>query len=260
MIAKFSEALSLLARHLGLFAAIILTVWLPGNLVLNYLAYNADGGGDLNFVKLAMWIEGIFGPIYIGAMMHALFEIKSGRTVTYRQAMAVGFRKWGALFAARFVAQLLIGLGLIAFLIPGLMLAVRYALLDAAVVIDGEGVSGSRARSTQLTAGRRWQILGAAVLFCFVFTVFSAALYLPLAFFESLDVMPVELALDCIGDVAFAVLQIALFLYYWEATENERSTEESPAPEDDDAAPAWDAAAAQEAAGADDNPFRSPMS
>ncbi len=40
MIAKFYEAFRLLWRHLGLFTAIVLTVWLPGNiLTLNGFQY-----------------------------------------------------------------------------------------------------------------------------------------------------------------------------------------------------------------------------
>lgn len=68
MIDRFSEAVHLLARHLALFAAIVLTVWLPGNLVLNFVAYNWAAGRELGAIRLKMWIEGIFGPIYIGAL------------------------------------------------------------------------------------------------------------------------------------------------------------------------------------------------
>ena len=39
MLAKSSEATRLLWDNLGLFSSIILTVWLPGNLLMNYLAF-----------------------------------------------------------------------------------------------------------------------------------------------------------------------------------------------------------------------------
>ena len=82
MMARFAEALRLLKRHFGLFAAIILTVWLPGNFLVNYLSYHVADASNLGFLKLAMWIEGIFGPLYIGALVYSLFRIKSGYTVT----------------------------------------------------------------------------------------------------------------------------------------------------------------------------------
>ncbi len=189
MIAKFSEAFRLFGQHLGLFTAIILTVSLPANILVDYVA-NAEASTAVGVVRLSIWIEGIFGPIYIGALLYSLFQIKSGRAVTYKEAIAVGFKKWGLLFAARLVAGLLIGFGSIAFVIPGVILAVRYSLLEAAMVVEGEGVSGSRARSAALTAGRRWQIFGAAMLFFIPFFALSVGIYLPLAFVESLNILP----------------------------------------------------------------------
>ena len=236
MIARFSEAIRLLTRHFGLFAAIILTVWLPGNLLINYIAYHVADAGDMGFMKLNMWIEGIFGPIYIGALIFALFRIKSGHVVTYKEAIGVGLKNWGSLFAARLVAGLLMGLGFIALIIPGLILAVRYSLLDAAVIIEGKGTSQSRARSTELSIGRCWQIFWSAILFFILLTIFSFVIYLPLGSVESLNIMPVEVILDCIFDIAYAVIQIVIFLFYWEATQANQGAEPAPLPDGSPAA------------------------
>lgn len=225
MIAKFSEAFRLLRQNLRLFTAIILTVWLPGNILVNYVAYNLEGASDTLYLKLPMWIEGIFGPIYIGALVYSLFQIKSGRTVTYREAIAIGFKNWGSLFAARFVAGILRVRGCIALIVPGVILAVRYSLLDAAVIIEGKGTSASRARSIELTVGRRWQIFWAAVFFFVSFLLLSFAIYLPLGFVASLNIMPNEVVLDCILDIAYAIMQIVIFLFYWEATQDQRVAE-----------------------------------
>ena len=227
MIDKFSEALAILWRNLGLFTAIILTVWLPGNILINFVAYNYPEVSAMGFMRLTMLIigiEGAFGPIYIGALVYALYQIKMGRTVNYKEAMSVAFRKWGSLFAARFVAGLIMGLGFIALIIPGIILAVRYSLLEAAVIVEDKGTSESRARSIDLTAGRRWQIFWAAILFFIPFMIVSFIIYLPLGF-ESLNVMPVEVALDCILDVGFAVIQIVVFLFYWESIQPITSAE-----------------------------------
>jgi hypothetical protein len=230
MITKFSEAFRLFRQNLRLFTAIILTVWLPGNILVNYVAYNLDGTSDTLLFKLPMWIEGIFGPVYVGALVYSLFQIKSGRTVTYREAIAIGFKNWGSLFAARCVASILMVLGLIALVVPGAILAVRYSLLDAAVIIEGKGTSASRARSIELTVGRRWQIFWAAVLFFVSFILLSFAIYLPLGFVASLNTMPVEVVLDCILDIAYAIIQIVIFLFYWEATQDQRDAEPGAAP------------------------------
>ena len=225
MIDKFAEAVALLWRNLGLFTAIILTVWLPGNILINYVAYNYPDLSPIGFMMLAMWIEGIFGPIYIGALVSALYQIKMGGTVTYKEAMSVGIRKWGSLFAARLVAGVIIGLGLIALIVPGIILAVRYSLLEAAVIVEDKDTSESRERSVALTAGRRWQIFWSAILFFVPFMMMSFIVYLPLGFVESLNIMPVEVVLDCILDVGFAVIQIVIFLFYWESVQATTSAE-----------------------------------
>jgi hypothetical protein len=221
VIARFSEAVRLLWNHLGLFAAIILTVWLPGNALINYVVFEQGGldeADPLLIMKISMWIEGIVGPIYIGALLYALLQIKSGRRVSYGEAIGIGVSKWGSLFAARFIAGVWIALGFLALVIPGVVLMVRYSLLDSAVVIEGKRTSESRARSVELTAGRRWQIFWSAVLFFVQFVILSVVIYAPLGFVEQLDSLPVAIALDCVLSVAYAVIQIVFFLFYWEAS------------------------------------------
>ncbi len=227
MFKKFSEALSILWHNLGLFAAIVLTVWLPANILINLLSYHYESIGDLGAFKITMWIEGIFGPIVIGALLYALSRIKQGNRVTYGEVMAVGFRKWGALFTARFVAGLLILLGFLALIVPGVILTVRYSLLDAAVILEDSGISESRARSIVLTKGRRWQIFGAAMLFFALFFTLSFTVYLPLGLLESPIIMPVEILLDCLIDVVYIVIQIVIFLFYWESVQEADGCETS---------------------------------
>ena len=172
-------------------------------------------------LNASIWIEVIFGPLYIGALIYALARIKSGQPVTYREAMAVGVKKWFALFAARFIAGILISLGALLLIVPGVMLAVRYALLDPAVVLEDKGISASRARSVTLTAGRRWEIFGVGVLFFLGLFIASFLFYAPFAVVEALELSvnlaPVEILVDCVLSVAVAIIYIVLFLYYWEA-------------------------------------------
>jgi hypothetical protein len=46
MMAKFAEAFRLLWRHLRLFTGIILTVWLPGNILFYWEAISEEKGTD----------------------------------------------------------------------------------------------------------------------------------------------------------------------------------------------------------------------
>lgn len=117
---------------------------------------------------------------------------------------------------------LLVALGLVLFIVPGILLIVRYALLDPAVVLEGAGATKARSRSTELTIGVRWQIFWAGLLFFVAFLLFSFLIYLPVGLLPQVDTMATWVILDCLLDVAFAMIQIVMFLYYWEATTKER--------------------------------------
>lgn len=223
MRARFTEALRIFGQHIKLFAAMILTVWLPGNIVANYIAYNVEGVSDFGIFKLTMLIDAIFSPIYSGAIIFALFQIKSGRTVTYSQAMAVGLKKWGTLLVARSMAGIYIVFGLLALIIPGIILAVRYSLLDAPIIIENMWPSESRGRSTDLSNGKRWQIFWSVIFFFITFFILVFAIYAPLDFIESLNTMIVEIVLDCMLDIASGILPVVLFLFYWEAIHEEKT-------------------------------------
>ncbi|QDV84095.1 hypothetical protein TBK1r_30400 [Stieleria magnilauensis] len=225
LIGKFGEACRLLSNHLVLFSAIILTVWLPGNLLINYLAYYVYSEDEIvDLMRSTMWIEGIFGPVYIGAMIHVLWKLKRGEYAGYSEAIGVGIRNWGRLFAARLVAGLIVTLGFLVLIIPGIVLQVRYALLDSAVVLDDADAHSARVRSTELTVGMRWQIFFAAILFFVPYMFLSVAIYLPVDFYPQLDTMATSVVLDCFLDIVYAIIQIVMFLFYWEAVAKETSS------------------------------------
>ncbi len=264
MLRKTSEAIQLLVGNFPLLALVILTVWLPGNLLVNYLVFYVFDPDDVfRAARVGMWIEGIFGPIYLGAMIHALWQIKQGRPVGYGEAIGVGLRNWGRLFAARFVAGLLILLGLLLLIVPGVVLALRYAFVDCAVIIEEANTKEALRRSTDLTAGIKLRLLALAVSLFLGFILVSAAIYFPITLLEELGqlsvpaAMAAEFTADCVLDIVYAVLQIAIFLYYWEKREVEWAAERPPVPNlvgkgDSMVAPPF--GTPQD----DDNPYRSP--
>ncbi len=222
MLDKFREAISLFSSNISLFSRIILTIWLPGNIIINYLDYYVFYGGDfIGLMRANMWIECIFGPIYIGALIYALSRLKQYQMVTYTEAITAGFRNWGRLWWARFVAGLFVTLGFIALIVPGILLAIRYALIDSVVTLEGADASESRKRSSELTAGKRWQIFGAYVLFFLAFSIFSFMAYVPvgvmieLGFIGQLSSMIICIVMDCILDIIYAIIIIVMFLFYW---------------------------------------------
>ena len=229
MFDKFGEAFSLLFKHIWLFSAIVLTVALPVNVIVHLVTMYAGEANFMATLSTSIWLEVIFGPLYIGALIHALARTKSGNTVTYKEAMSAGVKSWFRLFAVRFVTGIFIGLGFLVLIVPGVILAVRYALVDCATVLEGKRVGESMDRSVTLTAGRRWEIFGASVLFFLGLIVVSIFFYLPFGVIEALELSvnlaPVEIIVDCVVSVAVAIIYIVLFLYYWEAVNGQPGKE-----------------------------------
>ena len=137
---KMVMAFRLLFGQLPLFAALVLTIWLPGHLLIDMvLAANPNQADPLTAMQLAGLVEAVFGPVYAAGIITALAARMSGEKISYLDAMRAGLHHWGRLFAARFVAGLFVMLGLFAFVIPGLVLAARYMLIDEVVVLEGAG-------------------------------------------------------------------------------------------------------------------------
>jgi hypothetical protein len=219
MLRKFVEAIRLCGTNFVLIASIILTVWLPGNLLGEYLIWYAPSDDEVSrSFRVGALIETVFGPIYCGALVYALAQLKNGRRPSYFEAISVGLRTWGRLFSARFLAGLWIVVGLILLVVPGIVLMVRYAFINAVVVLEGVGGDSARRRSAELTRGFRWQIFLAGLLFFVTFAPLSFAIRVPYEqFFPALNTMATDVAADCVLDMAYAIVQIVIFLYYWQA-------------------------------------------
>jgi hypothetical protein len=221
MLRKFVEAIRISSTNFVLIASIILTVWLPGNLLGEYLIWYVPSHdeGVWSFQVSAL-IESIFGPIYCGALIYALAELNGGRRPGYLEAISVGLRSWGRLFSARFFAGVWIVFGLMLLVVPGIVLMVRYAFIDAVVVLEGAGGDNARRRSVELTRGFRWQIFLAGLLFFVAFVPLSLTIAIPYEqFFPAINTMATDVVADCLLDIVYAILQIVIFLYYWQATE-----------------------------------------
>jgi hypothetical protein len=225
MLAKFVEAFRLLFSNIALFSAIILTVWLPANLVTSYLAFYSPSDDEFSrSFRINQVVTLVFDPISIGALIYALSRLKSGERPGYFESIAFGFRNWPRLLVVRLLVGIWIGFGLLLLVLPGVVLAVRYALTSPVALVEHAGTDKARHRSTELTRGVRWQIFWAWALDSVVFVPAPYLIYFALGeYFPHLDTIATEVALDSVMDVANSVIEIVMFLYYWQAVEREKT-------------------------------------
>ncbi len=229
MLEKIRKAIQLFAAHWKLFSLIVLTVWLPGSIVLAYLSLyvfpKMTGGNEVRMFFQEMRVENaletVFGPFYVGALLHALSQIKRGLPVNYSQSMAHAARRSFKFLVTRLVTRLIILAGFLAFIIPGIVLALRFALIDAVVTLEGVEDSQARSLSARMTKGKRWQILGTMILTNVGLLVLIAVTFfllsLPLSLIGQEQNFTLEVIAGCISSVFSAIPIIVLFLFYWDA-------------------------------------------
>jgi hypothetical protein len=213
------ETLRLFTAHLHLFTLIALTVWLPGHVVINYLDFFAGGPpgsaeAAARGIRVFLIVEAVFGPLVGAATLAVLARIKRGEPATYGQALADGLAAWPRLFIARLVQGAIVLVGLVALIVPGVILLVRVSFVDALVVLDGAPLGAALRVSNALTAGRRLAIFWTGgALFVGVFSL--AAILSVLA--GATGHFVAQVLADCAIAVTKTVFTIALFLFYWEA-------------------------------------------
>lgn len=236
MRALLGETFRLLAAHLNLFTLISLTVWLPGHVLSNYFEFFEPAPAEPSqSVRTIFAIAVVFEPLVVAATLVALARIKSGLPVGYAIAMSQGLAAWGRLLVVRFVINLtalpalgvlfaapagglgamVVGVCLIALAVA---LLVRFAVIDAVVVLEGRNAITVWRRAAALTAGRRWRIFWTAVTILVTIVLPAALAEWALYRWPELNHFVVRVLVGCVvAVIQSSLLTIALFLFYWQA-------------------------------------------
>jgi hypothetical protein len=108
----------------------------------------------------------IVGTFWVqAALVFAVDDVRDGRIDTTIGELYARTRPFlGALIVAGILAALGIGIGLVLFIVPGLYLLSRWAVIVPTIVLEKRSAGEAFTRSTELTAGHRWAVLGIAVV------------------------------------------------------------------------------------------------
>ena len=239
MISEIRDATQIFVKNFGLLSALKLTIWLPGSILLVYLrlyVFPEMMEGDetriyLQELRISNIIELAFGPLYIGAILHAASQFQQGHTPSYGASMAHGARKSFKLLLTRILVSLITIIGLIAFIVPGILLALRLSFTDAIVVL--EGTTGLQAcnLSQTLTKGKKWDIF-LTIILVFLGLIFGIILLIefPLGLLNQDQNLIVQVLSECIYQILFIVPVLVLFMFYWNV---KHAAADAPAAETD---------------------------
>lgn len=216
MRALLKETFRLLGGHLDLFTIIALSVWLPGAVFANYLEFfegDPEHPGQPLAVRLVM--ELMFSPLVAAATVAALSRIQRGQAAGYAVAMTEGIAAWGRLFVVRLVSGVAVAIGLLALVVPGVLLLLRWALVDSVVVLEKAGLAEAWRRSAELTLGQRRDILLVGGLLFIGVLGASFGLSAVVRGVPGLNHFVVRVLMDCVLVMLQTVFTVALFLFYW---------------------------------------------
>jgi hypothetical protein len=104
---------------------------------------------------IALAVTGLVGEVfYTGAVAISLTHPREGRPPSLRQI--AGMVNYGPLIAIDLIYGVLVAVGLVAFLVPGILAFIWLGLAAPVVEIEHRGVRAAFARSVRLVRGRLW--------------------------------------------------------------------------------------------------------
>ncbi|HEY7934450.1 MAG TPA: hypothetical protein VID48_11560 [Solirubrobacteraceae bacterium] len=155
---------SLYRRHPFLFLVFALAVMAPYELIVlaatgyGPLSHRHQGTGTEWLLFLLR--DTLVTPLISALHMHAVMRIREGERPRLADVAARGIRALPVVAAAEIMATLGIGVGLVAFIIPGVILAVRWAVVAQVAALEADGWVDALHISRRLTTGHFRHIFG----------------------------------------------------------------------------------------------------
>jgi hypothetical protein len=156
--AAFARTLAILQRHLLPFCLVTAIAQLPN------LVRGLDGVFHTSLPKLLTSGNG-FLSIFLtaaaqAAVLYGTFQDMRGRDFSIGDTLRPGLGRIMPVLGVNICVGLAIILGILLFLVPGLMLASAFYVALPVCVVERPGVFASMGRSSRLTKGHRWRVFG----------------------------------------------------------------------------------------------------
>jgi hypothetical protein len=175
----FSKTTAIYGRRFVPFIILTLIASIP-----NYVALLAIGIPDVKtdpsaFVEARVGLgllDFITKSLASGAVMYGVVQELRGRPFSVGDSIQIAFRRLLPMIGVAICTTIVIILGTLLLLVPGIIAACMYYVAMPACIAEQAGVFRSMSRSRFLTKGHRWQVFGTFVLIFIASIVFIAIL------------------------------------------------------------------------------------
>jgi hypothetical protein len=187
----FSRAWSVFTGNLVIFVGITLVAYVTTFVVTALLfgvSYATTGQVSPEAFGATFFISSVivfFVVICVNILSEATilfgaFQYLRGQPVRIGEALAAAVGRLLPLIGLSILAGLAVGIGMLLLIVPGVILFVMWAVIVPVCVVERLGPTASMSRSSALTKGHRWKILGILLLVAIINAVGTKLLGLAL--------------------------------------------------------------------------------
>lgn len=252
------DSFAIYRAHFGTLLLIATIVVVPVYLLvygvgLGYLwsGYDTASGSEIDLADAGEMFAGLAAqllvvtPLVTAMTVHVVRTAAEDKPASAGQAVNAGLDAFPKLLLAMLLVALGVFGGLLALIIPGVILAVRWIVVAQVVVVEGRTGPEALGRSFELTRGRGWFAFLVLVVLNLLVGVFSALVLIPLDYAaQEADTMALNMLAQIISSIVSLPLVAAAYtlLYYSLMVEAEGPgapvpfappTADTPAPADD---------------------------
>lgn len=121
--------------------------------------------GSTAVPALAVGLLGFISVIITwGALSRLLVETYTGHATDWRESIAYASRRFWSLALLSIVSAILLAIGFVLLIIPGIFLTVAWCVAVPVLVFESPGILGSLQRSWELVKGNWWVTFGALLV------------------------------------------------------------------------------------------------
>jgi hypothetical protein len=185
----FERALTAVRTNPGVIFGLALLIGAVPALVITYLFVRMGLGSPEAMASGSISPSAIIGPVLImslisvvisalvqGALTRATVVASQGGKVSFGDSLSTGLSVALPLIGLAIVSGVGIMLGMILLIVPGIILALMWSVAVPALVVERLGVFEALRRSSALTKGAKWKILGLGVIIVVAYWLLSVIL------------------------------------------------------------------------------------
>lgn len=163
--AVLSATASSFRRRWVYFMALAFVCYIPTYFASAFMVLNDVDAGDPGSSFLNSFLPMICNSVLAALAIYSVVMSADGQRPGFGRTWRAAAPRIGHVIGVSFLIGLMVGVGLILLVVPGVIAGVMFAVAVPVIVIERSGVGEAIRRSRALTKGRRWEIFGLLALY-----------------------------------------------------------------------------------------------